>query len=310
MPPPARVSLGGIEFLLSAGELTLRLDGDRAYRSFLADLVDPFEPEPSRVVRIRHSLSAVPFFEGETIFESEASWSILARGSERALAFRHPDGEMLFVAAFRPGSPDVVVECAPRLLLREGDRSVLASPFHYPLDQVLTMYLLGERGIVLHAAGALVNGRGLALAGVSGAGKSTLTGLASGRPGWTPLSDDRVIVRVGAGAPTLHGTPWPGEGLSAENRQGALAGLLFLEQGPVNAIRPLVPQDALTRLLRMTSVPWYDPEFVGCTLDACGKVVAGISPAALMFRPETSAIDAVERFLGDRPDGPRGLDPA
>jgi hypothetical protein len=304
MPPPARVSLGGIEFLLSAGELALQLDGDKAYRSFLADPVDALEPEPSRVVRILHSLSAAPFFEGETIFESEASWSILARGSERALAFRHPDGEMLFVAAFRPGSPDVVVECAPRLLLR--DDGALASPFHYPLDQVLTMYLLGERGIVLHAAGALVNGRGLALAGVSGAGKSTLTGLASGRPGWTPLSDDRVIVRVGAGVPTLHGTPWPGEGLSAENRQGTLAGLLFLEQGPVNAIRPLVTQDALTRLLRMTSVPWYDPEFVGRTLDACGKIVAGISPAALMFRPEGGAIDAVERFLGDLP----GLDPA
>jgi hypothetical protein len=305
VPPAARVSLGGVEFLLSAGEIPLRLESDDAYRSFL--VVDPAVPEASSAVRIQHALSPSPSFEGEAIFESDASWSILARGSERALAFRHPDGEMLFVAAFRPGSPDVLIQCAPRLL---GSDSVLTSPFRYPLDQVLSMYLLGERGIVVHAAGALVRGWGLAFAGVSGAGKSTLTGLAAGRAGWTALSDDRVIVRTGSERPILHGTPWPGEGRSAANRAGPLAGLLFLEQGSSNEIRRLGSQDALARLLRTTSVPWYDAEYVGGVLGACGAAVAGAPPAALTFRREVGAVEAVERFLGECEGALRGLEPA
>jgi hypothetical protein len=296
MPPASRVSLGGINFLLSAEDFPIRLDSDETYRSFLVD--DPLPPDPSTIIRVQLGVSRSPAFEGRAIFQSSATWSILAQGSQRALEFRHPSGEPLYVALFRPGSPDVSVQCSPRLLESEGGATVLWNPFRYPLDQVLTMYLLAGTGIVLHAAGALVHGRGIAFAGVSGAGKSTLTGLAAGRPGWELLSDDRVILRVNGGTPTLYGTPWPGEGLSADNRQGALTGLLFLEQGRVNAIRPLVPQDALARLLRMTSVPWYDPEYLGSTLDACGKVVAGVPSAALTFRPEGSAIDAVERFLG------------
>lgn len=289
-----RVSLGGIEYLLTS-DVPLRLDSNEAYRSFLAGPGAPILPEHAHAVHVRHSLSTSPAFEGDPILESEATWSILARGSERAVVFRHPDGETLFVAAFRPGSPEVVVRCAPRLLARDG---ALDCPFRYPLDQVLTMYLLGGQGIVLHAAGALVNGRGLACAGVSGAGKSTLTGLASGRAGWTSLSDDRVIVRNGGGGPTLHGTPWPGEGRSAENRQGPLAGLLFLEQGSANSTRRIASRDALARLLRTASVPWYDAEYLGGVLGVCGEIVAGVPSAVLTFRPETGAIEAVERFLG------------
>jgi hypothetical protein len=297
------VLVGGIDFQLWAGDLALRLDRDAAYRSFLSLApfgADPRELPPSetaRVVHVEHRLTATAAFEGESIFESSATWSILAKGSDRALAFRHPDGELLFVAAFRPGLPDVVVECAPRLLVSGEEGTALSCPFHYPLDQVLTMYLLGEAGLVLHAAGALVEGRGVAFVGVSGAGKSTLTGLAAGRAGWVPLSDDRVIVRVDGGGPSLHGTPWAGEGLAAENRHGPMAGLLFLEQGAVNEIHPLPPREALARLLRTTSVPWYDAEYVGAALRACGQVVSGVPSAVLTFRPEKAAVDAVERFL-------------
>ncbi len=309
LPPVARVSVGGIDYRLSAAAVPLQLENDEAYRSFLADPADPASPLAAGVVRVQHAISDTPAFEGETIFQSEATWSVLARGSERALAFRHPDGEMLFVAAFRPGSPDVVVQCAPRLLRSDGAGSFLPSPFRYPLDQVLTMYLLGSEGFLLHAAGALVSGRGLAFAGVSGAGKSTLTGLASGRAGWLSLSDDRVIVRPGGGSPTVLGTPWPGEGRSAENRQGPLAGLFFLEQGQGNEVRRIAPKDALARLLRTASVPWYDAEYLSGVLGACGEVVAGVPSAVLTFRPETGAIEAVESFLEDSRGG-LGADPA
>jgi hypothetical protein len=303
---PSRLSIGGIEFQLLADELPVRLRNDEAYRAFLA--APPLLAErdgalaPSRVVRVRHSVTSSPRLEGETVFASGATWTILAKGPGRSLAFRYPDGELVFVARFRPGSFEVMVECTPRLLMRDETGSFVASPFHYPLDQILTMYLLAEAGVLVHAAGALVGGRGLAFAGVSGAGKSTLMGLAFGRRGWVALSDDRVIVRAGA-APTVHGTPWPGSGQAALNDQGPLAALLFLEQGPAHAIRRLEPREALTRLLRTTSVPWYDAEYLDGILGACGRLASGVPSAVLQFHPDTKAIDLVERVLEESDRG-------
>ena len=241
-----------------------------------------------------------PSFEGRPILESEANWSILARDGERAFVFRLPsESEPYWVARFRPGSAEVSVVCSPRLLATvDGAEALRSSHFAYPLDQILAMYLLGNRGILLHAAGALVGGRGMAFSGVSGAGKSTLTGLAAGRPGWEPLSDDRVIVRLGEASPTLWGTPWSGEGQVAEHRSGEMAWLLFLEQGTTHEIRPLTPAQALPRLFQTASLPWYDAEYLEEALAACGRIVQTVPCGVLSFRPEIGAIQTVERLLG------------
>ena len=245
-------------------------------------------------------MSPRPFFEGRPILESEANWSILARDGERAFVFRLPsESEPYWVARFRPGSAEVSVACSPRLLATvDGAEALRSSHFAYPLDQILAMYLLGNQGVLLHAAGALVGGRGMAFSGASGAGKSTLTGLAAGRPGWQPLSDDRVIVRLGEASPTLWGTPWSGEGQVAEHRSGEMAWLLFLEQGTTHEIRPHTPAQALPRLFQTASLPWYDAEYLEEALTACSRVVQTVPCGVLTFRPEIGAIQTVERLLG------------
>jgi hypothetical protein len=297
MPSSSRVTLGGLDFVLSAGPIPLRLDHDDAYRSFLGEDSIPSGSPPA--VRVDFVVSHEPSFAGQVIFRSSATWSILAQDGDRALEFRDPSGAPLYVARFRPGSRDVTVLCSPRLLEAEGSTTALVSQFRYPLDQVLAMYLLGGTGVVLHAAGALVGGRGIALAGVSGAGKSTFMRLAAARPGWEPLSDDRVIARMTGESTILYGTPWPGEGQVAENRCGPMRWLLFLEHAGTNEVHPLVPRQALLRLLRTASVPWYDPEYLGSTLDACGRILGTVFPASLLFRPDRDAMDVVERFLAD-----------
>ena len=293
-----RLSLGGFEFLLSAEGLPLVHEVDSAYRPFL--LPDPTAPPARETVRVRFEVSPNPSYEGQAILDSTATWSILARGGERALVFRHPsETDPAWVARFHPGSAEVSVACSPRFVETIGGTTVLqCSFFGYPLDQILAMYLLGNRGILLHAAGAVVHGRGMAFSGVSGAGKSTLTGLTAGRPGWEPLSDDRVIVRVGEASPTLWGTPWSGEGQVAEHRSGEMAWLLFLEQGPTHEIRPLTPGQALPRMFQTASLPWYDAEYLEEALAACGRIVQTVPSGVLSFRPEIGAIEAVERLLG------------
>ena len=291
---PWLFSLGGLSFLLTAPDPPLRLDVGEAYRPFLAS--DPTPQRSSKVVHVTCVATENPSFSGKAICHSSATWSILARGRERALEFRTPDGDVLYVAQFCPGGDEVTVFCSPRALATQETTTALDIP-PYPLDQVLTMYLLEGAGVVLHAAGALVSGQGIALAGVSGAGKSTFMRLAEGRADWQPLSDDRVIVRLDSDLATLHGTPWPGEGRVAENHHGPLAWLLFLEQASTNELRPLAPGEALARLLRMASVPWYDPEYVGSALAACGSIVKSVRAAVLSFRPEPAALDVVEHLL-------------
>jgi hypothetical protein len=163
------------------------------------------------------------------------------------------------------------------------------------------MYLLGPRGLVVHAAGMIVHGRAVVLPGVSGAGKTTFAGLAAGRAGWEGLSDDRIIVRVPDGVTSVfaHGTPWPGEGRIASSRSGPLARLLFLDQGTTDAVRPLSPAEAASRLAATVSIPWFDAEYLGGTLDACERLVGRVPAALLTFRPSVGAVALVERVLQD-----------
>ena len=290
--------LGAVVYRLSAEGMRLAHEADPAYRPFL--LAEPLPAAAADAVSVRFALSPSPSGDGRTIFRSSASWTILAEGSRRAFLFRLPDGEPLYVARFRPGDPEVSVLCSKQLVETRAGATVLSSPFAYPLDQVLTMYLLTGRGLILHAAGALVRGKGILFAGVSGAGKSTITGLAAGRSGWELLSDDRVIVRLEDGAATVHGTPWSGEGRVAENRSGALEWLVFLAQGDGNTVVRLQPAQALARLLKTASVPWYDEEYLGAALDTCGRLVRQVPAALLTFRPDAGAVDAVEGLLADR----------
>jgi len=294
-----RLALGGFDFRLSAEDFPLVYEADACYRSFL--LPSPAAPPVVDTIHVRFEVSPHPSFEGRTIFEGTANWSILAREGERALAFHVPsEAQPAWIARFRPGSTEVFVACSPtEIEMIEGGPALRSSSFSYPLDQILAMYLLGDRGFVLHAAGALVGGRGVAFAGVSGAGKSTLTGLAAGRPGWEPLSDDRLIVRAGGGGHHIWGTPWSGEGEVAEHRTGDLRWLLFLDQGPTSAVRRLAPAEALPRLLQTASLPWYDAESLEPALAACSRLVQAIPCAVLTFRPDVGAVQAVERLLED-----------
>ena len=290
--PHLTLSLGGLSLALTTSGAGIVAPDDDVYRPFtLARGAACPSGEP---IGVRLEVEPSPAFEGEVIFHSSASWAIRARGRERGIVAWTE--EPLYAVDLRPGAAQVLVRCGPGLL-EPGPPPAIRSPVHYPLDQILVMYLLGESGLILHAAGMLVRGRGVALAGVSGAGKTTFSRLAAGRADWQPLSDDRVIVRVGPERAVLHGTPWPGEGRIAVNAMGPLRGLLFLEQGATNAVRRLAAPEAAARLVKTASIPWFDERYVGDGLRACGRIVADVPAAVLTFRPEVAAVEAVERWL-------------
>jgi hypothetical protein len=282
-----------MEIVLAGEGVAIEALAEGPYRAFVRHS-GSVQVAPGDLVVVRHEVAPEPGFDGAVIFKSSAAWDVRARGDERGIV-AWSDGP-LYAARLRPGATDVLVRCAPPLV-DDGPPRTIRSPGHYPLDQILAMYLLGPRGLVVHAAGMLVRGHGIALVGVSGAGKTTFSRLAAGRDGWTPLSDDRLIVRVDGEEPKIHGTPWPGEGDIASRESGPLRALLFLEQGRENGIRGLSPHEALARLVQAASVPWYDEALVGATLDACGRLVRDVAAGVLTFAPDEGAVATVERAL-------------
>ncbi len=290
-PTPFELTIGGLRFLHPPTPgCSVRPPEDRAYRTFVS--YGCADEGPRDAIHVRLTFEPDPVFDGTTLCRSSAAWSILGHDAARAILC---DGvaSPASVVEFQPGSNQVLIRCSSRVFTP----SALPCPIRYPLDQLLVMYLLGREGLIVHAAGMLVRGRGVVLAGVSGAGKSTFARLASTREGWTPLSDDRVIVRLSPSAASVWGTPWPGEGEIASNESSPLERLLFLEQGDEDSVRDLTPREALPRLLKTSSIPWYDSGYLGGTLEACGAVVCQVRSSVLIFRPDGGAADVVERLL-------------
>jgi hypothetical protein len=290
-----RLALGGLDLAITAEEAILPPD-DESYREFVSTSAGVPGPE---AVRVRLVLTPAPSGNGRTIFESDATWSVLADGRTRVILDRPRPGPALAVH-LEPGSTEVLAECGPGWVV-PGPPRAIRSPVRYPFDQLLAMYLLGRQGLLVHAAGFLVRGRAVVLPGVSGAGKTTFARLAGGRAGWEPLSDDRIIVRLpehGEGA-FAHGTPWPGEGRVAANRGGPFGWLVFLSQGTTNEVRRLAPAEAAPRLLAAASIPWYDADYLDEALEACDRLLARVPAALLTFRPEPEAVGLVERVMGD-----------
>jgi hypothetical protein len=86
--------------------------------------------------------------------------------------------------------------CGSSLLVDFSCTTVASSTAeHFLLNQVLPMFLAQHGRLIVHAAGAMVEGACLLFAGESGAGKSTLSA-AFGAAGAKVMTDDGVVIRT------------------------------------------------------------------------------------------------------------------
>jgi hypothetical protein len=237
------------------------------------------------------------------VFDSGQSWSMHQEEGEYHIHFdpRKDGSDPYWQARFNADCTMVTVNCSDEMLIQNGEQQWIKNPLQYPLDQLLAVFHIASRkGALIHAAGAIINGRGLLFPGRSGAGKSTITRqFATAKRDFELLSDDRIIVRKIDDAYTMFGTPWPGEAGIAKNTSHPLHGIAFIHHGTKNEIKEIDPKIALKQLLPVVSIPWYDEAIMLMIVDFCEGLVTTIPTYELHFKPDVEIANFLEDFLNE-----------
>ncbi len=132
-----------------------------------------------------------------------------------------------------------------KALFRRGN---LHSLTMFPSDQILlARAFANRRACLFHAAGMVINGKGLLLVGHSGAGKTTAAKMLKKKG--AVLCDDRIIVRRHPEGLRIHGTWSHGDLADVSAASAPLSAVLFLEKAGVNRLVPVKKQRETARLL-------------------------------------------------------------
>ncbi|XCN73966.1 MAG: hypothetical protein Q3M24_04200 [Candidatus Electrothrix aestuarii] len=159
--------------------------------------------------------------------------------------------------------------------------------------------VLNNQGIIIHAAGGKIQGKGIVFAAPSGTGKSTLGQLLLQDPHIRLFSEERLILRLQEKRWHVWGTPWRGEGDIASNNSAPLDALVFLRQSLETKICQLEPAIGLKSLLQTASIPWYGQEWADKGISICETLAQDVAMYELAFRPDESAVYAVERLAAE-----------
>lgn len=184
------------------------------------------------------------------------------------------------------GAIDLDTHCAT---VRAPDPAWAPSALERTLTYILIQSLPREHdGLLIHAAGVVLDGRGYLFAGPSGAGKTTIARLAEGIG--EVLSDENVIARLMDGDAVLHSTPFWGQSTPPEwvrrvNRRVPLAGIYLLEHAPDFSLTPLRPAEAVAALLATEKVATERVESATAWLAIAGRLATTTPIYRLGFRP-------------------------
>ncbi len=168
-------------------------------------------------------------------------------------------------------------------------------------------WVLRSRGLVLHSAGLVIDGKAYIFSGRSNAGKTTLTRKAH-KTGAQVLSDDINLLLPDKDGYAAYAVPFTGEfGRTLCHPGGSesypLAGVILLEQGDHLNTHPVTSAAAVARLL--TGCPFVNTDKAESALlfDAVSELVAKVRVIKLTSGREDNfdeIFEAVNNELGNR----------
>lgn len=290
------MEIAGVRLHVNSLNMRLSPDAGTPYQSFTTqDKISPSYDISVDIAAMNNiDMQGIPL-----IFDSGQSWSMHKQDNTYYIAYNRPTPSNPFWVARGNQDFSIVTLFYNASIAGNGrDSGIIPNPVRYPLDQIILMHYLAHRGgIMVHASGIEINGKGYIFAGRSGAGKTTISTQFLARHYSGLLSDDRVIVRVIDHAFRVFGTPWPGEGGIASNTSAPLAGIFFLSHAVFNRIEELSPQRTIGKLLPVVSIPWYDRATVPDVLDFCSNLITEVPSYELFFKPDIEVTDVFQEFI-------------
>ena len=238
-------------------------------------------------------LPDIAFSKDNKVFDSGTFWEVFRTENQfililKAPAFGHiPYCVAVFDASFSSG--DVYFHSSyPEKILR----GLNLHPLAFPIFHLLMISVLGKGyGVLVHACGIDVGGRGYLFPGSATYGKTTMARLWEDEG--TILNDERVILRQCNGQYWIFGTPWHGEYEKFSPRGVQLERIYFLKQAPANSAAQENEIDAASKLLSHCLVPLWDRTGMNFVLDFCTTVAREIPCYELGFLPDRSVIDFI-----------------
>ena len=290
------LKIGGVNFTLNKGSSILLREHDPVYWPFISEkkyheFIDNID--------VNFKLGNIPETEGLTkIFDTGGSWSMFQKGKFFILVMKPKDFKKpIWVAEFNRDIKEITIYCGSEIMSKENGKKVISNPLHYPLDQLLLMYILSQKeGALIHAAGIKLHGKGFIFPGTSGAGKSTISRQFKTNRDIQVFSDDRMIIRKINGLFFAFGTPWPGEERIALNKSMPLSGIFFLVHSKKNRIRKIKTMEVLEKLFQVTSIPWYEEEILKNALKFCDDLISEIPCFELHFKPDIEVVKFIQEF--------------
>jgi hypothetical protein len=289
--PPGSLILevARIGLRIGAADPAIRLVAEPAHVPFLSDAA---VEDCASVVLGPVSGRRARRMPGKTIFETGAVWRLEELGENHLLTFRSPifgRDPYLSVEFDRDYSRGEGETLDGGPILTAGE----LHPFVYPFDEVVFLARLSRgRGILVHACGISMEGRGLLFLGTSGAGKSTTARLFKER-GVTILSDDRIVIRAEGQGYRIYGTPWHGEAGWEAPASAPLDGVFILEQAPRNRIQELAPSAAVAQMMVRAFPSMWDQQGLEFAVRFLASLADRVPVRLLKFLPEPSAIECV-----------------
>jgi hypothetical protein len=275
---------------IQAVDPAIRLVAEPAHVPFLTEVAGDdcasvvLGPSEGRTARRR---------AGKTLFDTGSVWRLEEIGDSRLFTFRSPlFGKDPYLSVefdrdYAHGRGETLVG-GP--ILSQGE----LHPFVYPFDEVVFLARLSRgRGVLVHACGLAIGGRGLLFLGTSGAGKSTTAGLWKERGGVTILSDDRIVIRTEGDGYRIYGTPWHGEAGWEAPTSAPLAAVFILEQAPRNRVEEIAPAAAVAQMMVRAFPAMWDQQGLEFAVRFLADLADRVPVRRLQFLPERAAVDCV-----------------